>query len=408
MKYYLKLNYFFLFFVISWEPLQAYILKIDGAGRSVILISLVTFLYNIHRKSFSKIITSLPYAYWGIWVLFAFIITIQDYNFDIPYYAFFARLWVPLLVAWIICHEYSINSNKVLKVIFYSLFLCLMIILLIESTGGTARLGGELNANRIGIYAFSFLVVALYRYYRIRADLFHKLILAVLSLLAIIIIFKTGSRSAFAALAILITGQVIINRSRNHLKTIAFFLFGFIILYFAFSFILTNSDIGKRILETTKQAERTGLETGTIFDLFGDRGFFYVYGFEIFTQHPVTGIGLRNFIKYHSGDVEMEPEIMVHLTELGAIGFLLYILFMGWIGIQLFKVRKYDLHKTKKTTELLIITFLCLIFLATTNTYYQVPAIFAIFGIMIGQIDNLKLQVYNNSLDEQENSNLDN
>ncbi len=407
MKEYLKLNYLFLFYVISWEPLQALILKVDGAGRSVFLIAILTLLYNIHRKSFLKIITSFPYIYWGIWVLFAFIVTLQNYNFDLPYYSFFARLWIPLLVVWVISFEFNLDSKKVINTLLYSLLFSLLIIIATESTSKAARLGGELNANRIGLYAFSFLIILMYKYYTIRTDFIRKTFLFLLSSFPIFIIFKTGSRSAFAVLALLIAGQVLINRSKNYLKTFIVFFMGFIFLFFVFTYVIENTDIGKRIVDTTKQAERTGLETGTIFDVFGDRGFFYVLGFEIFLDHPVTGIGLRNFVNYYSGDVEMEPEIMVHLTELGAVGFILFILFNSWIGIELFKVRNFDVYMARRNTELLIITFISMIFLATTNTYHQVPAVFAIFGLMIAHIDDVKLKLYRQELDEKEDIYLD-
>ena len=60
--------------------------------------------------------------------------------------------------------------------------------------------------------------------------------------------------------------------------------------------VLKTTEIGSRLSTITTQAEQhTFLQTETAWDLFGDRGYYYYHGWELFLEAPLTGIGLVNF-----------------------------------------------------------------------------------------------------------------
>jgi O-antigen ligase len=97
---------------------------------------------------------------------------------------------------------------------------------------------------------------------------------------------------------------------------------------------MDHTVLGRRlndIEETSKLYNKTNI---AVFDLLGDRTYYYLKGWELFVKHPVTGIGLRNF-RIKTGSKEtMHSEYMVQLAEGGIIGSFLFILFSFWFLIQ--------------------------------------------------------------------------
>jgi O-antigen ligase len=292
---------------------------------------------------------------------------------------------------WVIDLEFNFNSSKLINVLIISLFLSNLIILLFDEQNPEfkegARLGVGMNANFIGLYSYILVAIILYKFYSLKNSYYTKIILLVACILPIIIIMKSGSRSAFGMLAFLGVGQIIINRSKDFVKSLAIFIVGFIFVFFTLSYVITNTYLGKRILETTRQTEDPVAErTGTIFDKFGDRGIYYVLGYKLFMDQPIRGIGLGNFKNYH-GRAVMHPEIMIQLTELGIIGTILFFLFYTWIGKRLFYMRRYNFSGSIKNTELLIVGLVGLLLWMTTGWLYRVPPAFTLIGVMIAHIN---------------------
>ena len=246
-----------------------------------------------------------------------------------------------------------------------------------------------MDPNRIGLYGVILWSLLLYKYYKFKKKPYSLILLIALSILPIITIFKTGSRSVLGVFVIIIVGIFLIHRSRDFLKSAAIYIVGIVFVLLFFNFVLENTYVGQRLAATGEQAERHSLNTGTIFDKFGDRGLFYIYGAYEFVKSPVFGIGLENFRT--PGGYVMHPEYMVQITELGIVGSILFLLFFGWVGkenlaVLRMKITPFD----RKSIEILTLAFVGILIFGTALWFYKVPIAFTLFGLLIGNIFEIK------------------
>jgi O-antigen ligase len=131
--------------------------------------------------------------------------------------------------------------------------------------------------------------------------------------------------------------------------------------------------------------------SGTIFEKFGDRGQFYVLGFELFKENPINGIGLGNFINYH-GSLVLHSEYMIQLCELGLIGALIFAVFYIWIGKGLSFCWKYG-PDNRKITEAYVAGLLIILFVGFVLFEYANPVIFILLGAIIAYIKNYRREL---------------
>ncbi len=126
--------------------------------------------------------------------------------------------------------------------------------------------------------------------------------------------------------------------------------------------------------------QKSNYAEGTVFEKFGDRGVYYVRGWEAFKDEPITGIGLKNFLHNYWPTV-LHSEFMVHLAELGLIGFILYLLF----NISVFR----SIREAKKTNaSALIYNYLFFVFgaimiSASVLFMYNSMATAIIYGLIL-------------------------
>ena len=190
-----------------------------------------------------------------------------------------------------------------------------------------------------------------------------------------------ASRMGFAGIAALSLGLWILS-SRNE-QTISLPKTFVIVVFIALpiSLLVKTTTLGNRLSETSTQslALSNDYVTGTVFENFGDRGVYYVLGWEAFKDSPVFGIGLRNFKGLYY-DTVMHSEIMLQLAELGLIGFFLFARNLWYLSRDILKLRQLKPNKLHNYLALILVVILLS---ATVLFLYNSVSSAAIFGILL-------------------------
>lgn len=384
----------FVFYALIRIPLHQLAGAIDSAGRmySLLLLFLlvIAFLYSKLRT----LIFKKPIIFWVIWIVYALVNTLtQGLNFDMQVWQFFTFLIAPLALLFFI----SLNYKEMIKYITLSSYLALLIIFFLESSvyykGEGFRLGERINSNEIGLdAALTLLFIILFQ----RVSKMSYLLLFVLAILPSYIILSTGSRSALISLFIIAVFNLLLYLSTNIIKTITLFILLLFIGFFSLNY-LENKSVGFQRLKTTKEEGEIVVKTGTILDNLGSRGIYYVFGWEIFTKNPLFGVGLGNY-KFHN-TYSKQPnhvELMIQLSELGIIGFLLFLVFNLWIAKNLLTIwiRNRNNKELRQNTEFFVVAFITIFSMTFTTYTYRSVYVFATYGLILGHIfDQLKYKI---------------
>lgn len=387
LKDYFRFNYFYIIIILIWEPVQRFILKVDGAGYSITLLSIILLLNLIKNKSFYNIAFKKPLRIYSFWLLYAFVnILIIGQGYDVSSLTFFTQITVSFLLMSVIGLEYKRNKKSILNLLIAGMYLAVLLILLFSTVSFHGRLHGEINANTIGIMA-TILSMLLYLKYIYRSISIY--IFFILMVMPLYIVISTGSRTAFGGVALLLILHFIINRSKSIVVNVTKITLGVLILLIPIIYLFQNSTLGERIMNTTDQSEGMDFQTGNpILDKFGDRGFFYYQGWEVFKEHPIMGIGLGNFKNYNSLDLQQHSEYMIQITELGVIGFLLFVSFYYSLLKNLYSLRLY--YNSKKEIELYVGYILIILVMITATRMYMEWFMFIVLGMVIGLIISTK------------------
>ncbi len=231
MKYFV-FSYLFIFYVLILDPLQALILKIDGAGRLVFLFAI---LIVFECFSMRKKISSKPIIYYFLWLIYMFInSSIKGVKYwDDSYYLLFLNIFLPFTFFWIVLNEAILRFTSILNLIIFSLFVYLVLAVAFNGINYDDRVDSALNANAVGLRAaflifFIFLKCA-YKLVGAETTLY-------LTVFPTLIIFLTQSRTAFGVMLILFVAFFYILWQRSD-RRIRFFFFALSII----SFFLVSS-----------------------------------------------------------------------------------------------------------------------------------------------------------------------
>jgi len=391
MKYF-QIKYLFLFIVCIWAPLQVFILKSDGAQRSIGILMALTILINAAKPNFLQVLLKLPIFYWAIWILYAVVDTFHmGYNWDLPYYSFFIVITTPLVVLWLINEEDYKDREILFNVIIAGLFLRILMIFLFDSSRSydEGRFGDKIDSNDLGISA---VILIVFIYLKFLYKEFKPLVLLALVAFPIYMVVLSASRNALAGLSILFLGHFIINRTKDNFTNITRLVLGGVLIFGMYLFVLNNTYLGQRLTETSEQNSEAEYQydlSGTIFEKFGDRGIFYVQGWELFKEQPITGIGLGNYSRYSFEELVLHSEYMIQLCELGIIGSIIFLLYYGWIIRNIFINWKKKLED-RKITEAFMFGLLIILFMAFSMFQYSNPIYFLLSGSLIAFITQKK------------------
>ena len=278
---------------------------------------------------------------------------------------------------------YKVNPKKIINVIISALYFGLILILVFDQNTDQGRIGSTINSNTIGTLGTITCMLLYINYFKKYMNI---KMLAVLSVIPVYAIISTGSRTAFGGLAFLIALHFFVNRSKHLVVTVFKMLIAVIIMLLPFNYILDNTSLGERILSTTEQSQGMKFETGNaVLDMFGDRGFFYYQGWEVFKDQPLTGVGLEQFKYYNQLELDQHSEYMIQLTELGLIGFVLFFAFY----YLLFKHLKFlnKIRYFKREPELFMGLIIIILLMITATRMYRIWYYFTIVGLAIGYIN---------------------
>jgi O-antigen ligase len=389
LKYYFKYDYLYIFFVIIWHPFQKLILKIDAASYTISLLTIGIIAAHFSKKQFYKLALKKPALIWLIWVIYAFLNTLSNgLGYEDNLVTAFTIIFVPYVLIVIISSLYLKNFKRLLDVLIFSFFVSLSIILFFDYKNLIIdRLSGEVHANETGIMATLLIMLLYLKYFNKWLKFINLLFLSILPLSAILI---TASRTALGGVALLILSHYIINSSKSFFGVIMNFIFGAGILFIPITYLLNNTTIGERILSTTEQSEGLGFESGNfILDNFGDRGVFYYYGWKVFEESPITGVGLGNYRFFNSAGLGQHSEYMIQLAELGIIGFFLFIAFYYQIFKNLAAIKRVS--SNRKEANIYRACIIIILVMITATRMYRVWQLFIIVALCIGFIKKKKI-----------------
>ena len=390
MRNYLKFEYFYIVLILIWLPLNTLVLKFDGAGRSIFLLTLIIILRYFKKREIIKIVMNPPLFIYGIWVLYAFINRLINGNYhdDLPILSFFTLISTPFFLMVIINYCAIKNFERTINVLIFGMYFSLAIALIFSfRTVFYDREVGDINSNTIGI---SSIVLVMLLYLKFYNKKFSTVAFLLFSLIPVIIILTTETRTAFGGLILLIIAHFLIHRSKGIINNILKYVVSLTFLLILLNIIFYNTSLGERILSTTEQAEEAkDLETGIpVLDKFGDRGIFYYLGWQLFMKNPILGVGLNNYIIYTDQGQEQHSEYMIQLAELGIIGFLIFISFYISIFKNLLNIKKIIV--TQKNIEIYSAYIVIILMMITVTRMYNAWNLFPIVGIVTGYITKEK------------------
>ena len=378
------LNYTYVIFVVLWDPLHNTIITLDSKQLGITILTIVVFLINfITSQKFKQFLFSKPIIFWGIWVIFSCInLKISGYNGELPYSSYIIlELFSPFLTMLIVCLELFYNHKKILHTLFavfciYGLFTSFLSTGLGSSTE-EQNLGvlGNLGALNTIFIIFYATLLNTHKWLKTRSLIFY---IAISSSLVIML----ATRKAFGAALIMIIFAFLsqINISiKNFGKLIVLSL----VIIYSVNLVLSNTLMGKRLTNTAEVGQKFNTTDNEALNFLGDRAFYYIEGWNVFLENPLTGIGLNNFTKETETNYRLHSEYMVQLTEGGIIGSAFFLLFYLWIFRNLYKRLK---ENNDKALKVLAGGFIAIIFINLTAWTYAFPHYFTCFGIIIGYL----------------------
>lgn len=372
------LNYTLLAMMLLWPVMQQYVV-FDGAGRIPSFLAIVCFGVNLY---FSKAkIISVPYVFWGLWVVYAIFNTYFKGNtLEEPLF-FYLGLFSNFVVLYIVSLEFRRNRD------YFLLFLsiCLLLYALgtfftIEEYKNSERFQG-FSGNQ-GILNLMFLPAfgALQYQYK---KLSLKVLLFYLAV-ALYFVVVGATRKAIGGIAIMMFIAMLANVDLRSTKTMVFAIIAFVVAYLAFDYMMENTVLGERFEMGEENSENFipyQFRNHWFFRFVGDRAGYYIRGWQYFIDNPWTGIGLRNFAVFDYGKHTLHTEYMVQLTECGIIGSSLYLLFMGWMAYNLLYI---FFNIAKRETLVYAGMYGAILFISFTAWTYSFPIYFIAFGVIIG------------------------
>lgn len=376
------INLAYLVFLIVWQPIKMLTIQIDGKGRIPFVLTLFVLLYNLFANpDVRKLMWKKPFVIWLIWIVYAFVnMMVKGYHFDsnTPLFFLVNKLLIPYLALTLTCHEGVVNRKRLVRLLVFAFaFYCFLGFFFMGRAHSEDDSSLTLG-NALAIYGslLVFLLIAARNEEAMSGFGFTTLVVLVL-----LMIISTATRKAFGVAAILIAfyGLSLVSLKPKNIFFVIVLAIG---AYVGVEYVMDNTYLGERLANTSEQSEsRIDYASDSKFLQFvGDRAPHYVLGWEIFKQHPVTGIGLYNFMHVSGFQERLHTEYMVQFTENGLIGFILFVLYNFWYIKNLNRLRRASENKSKAIIGLGWIV--ALLFLEVTAWTYDMNAAFICSGVV--------------------------
>ena len=369
------------FIVLLWAPLNRWVIGIDGAGRiplALLLLACILLGSKIGTVSLKKPLT--------IYIVFAFYVLINGLVHEsyLNYegngiYVMTVNLLCPVLFLLVVSCIAYYDFDKTLKWITWSLLLYCLLCILFGKMSDDERLGGELNANGMAIYADFAFYCLLLQYMIGKRSLISLLIFSINPIFLIVI---TGSRTGFLLLVIVAVLSILLFYKRGHIGSVFLVVTIAVVLVLGFSYVMNNTVLGERLQNSATQMEGNKYETGTVIDKFGDRGPQFYWSWPYFLEHPVFGIGLANWRNASGFPYVLHSEWLVQYVENGLVALFTYLLFFFTLlkNAMLVSRRLYD--SDKRIMRILIYSLLSVFLLNFASWTYNCYCVFAFYAFV--------------------------
>lgn len=383
---------FAIFILIIWDALKAYLQLSAPLIQAAILIPVILLgVFHNLNNNLLKTVFSRPAIFWLLWIIYAlintFLITGRYYEDNL--FVFVSSVVIAFLLFCFIIASTSNTADLINVLIFsYSVRLLLSFVFDIIGYGAyedIARFGVEFNANVIAFGALFLILLTILRKAGFNS---FRIIDYAMILTAVATIILTASRKNYISLIVIAFGYIYIFRSKdfikNTVKVIAFIL----ILVVFINWTLKNTEMGNRLINVYEKA----VYAEQIEKMFDHRMGYYIYGWQIFKDNPINGIGLRNYPHVNRSPHVLHTEYMVQLTECGLIGAFLFVLFYGYIIKWLFLIRRKIIPYRKITETNLL--FMLTMFILFLNTWiYNLPVMWVLIALSVRFIQETKSSI---------------
>lgn len=388
-----QINYFYLAFVLLWQPLQIAFVQVDGAGRIPFFLTILVFVINyINDPTFKKQILTTPTLFWAIWGIYSSVnLLVHGYYGEIPFLFFLIHsLFTPFLVMLLTSKEVIRNKKHVLQLlsVVFIIYAVLSVTVLGAQTNADSErsLGALWNEGPLTALFIVFFLGLLYvnNWLTIRN-------LIPLILFVFVIIALGGTRKAFGGAILLLATLVISQLTFSPRKIIMMLILaGF--AYCGYTYVMEHTSMGDRFKEGLEVGENTNTTNIKLLNLVGDRATFYITGWQVFSENPVTGIGLGNYMRETGSEYVIHSEYIVQLAEGGLIGTSLFLLFNLGIAKCIYRAwKKYP--KERPVIWMLLGAFIVILFIGVTAWTYSFTRYFMVYGIIIGCLRSFKYEV---------------
>ena len=396
-KLYSYLNYFYIAIAVLWRPLHNTLFTIDGKGRILLFLTIMSFLINCNKNAFKKILFSKPIAFWLLWCIYVTINTLfHGYDNPSTTFLYFAtnNVFCPCMIMAVSAYEYLKSPRLFLKTALVIYLVYTFIGAFVMDIGYVAEEEGAISVNTLGnelalnVMMIIFFAGVLYC---------HKYITlkwtAALIVLAIGIVVVTATRKALGAGVIMIIA-LILSQTKFTFSSFLKLILPIMILYYGIGFIMDNTQMGERFSKLEEQTDQVStmykVEDNVFLRAMGDRAPQYILGTQIFAEHPITGIGLNNFRRVSGFPFVLHSEYLVQICECGIIGSLLFLLFYLVIIRRLTKQINWK-GKGTKIPIMMLGGITALLFVYFTAWSYSFSTYFVVLGCVIGYIYKSKL-----------------
>lgn len=391
MNRYFRPTFITIFIIIIWDALKNYL----NLGQPIIQLAIllpaisIGILDNLKGKLW-KTVFSRPALIWLVWIIYALINTFFLTGYHPSgvqnEFVFISSIVVAYLffLLIIVCKSETKDLLNVLIFAFFCRLLLSVIFDTLEPSGleYIQRFGIEFNSNIIAIGALFLISLILLKYVTYNSLNAFGLCISVVALLTI---FFTASRKTYLALVVLIAGLAYMGRSKYFIKNILLGSLVFIILFFGITWTLANTTVGERMLSSY---ERT-IYAKNVEQMFDHRAGYFVNGWELFKDHPINGIGLKNYPYFNQSTHNLHTEYMVQLTECGLIGISLFVFFYWYIIKWLLLIRT-KIIPYKTIAETYLVLFFVMFFLFLGAWKYNIPIMWVLIALAVRFIKTMQ------------------
>lgn len=390
------LNYFFLAYILIKPGFSFLIYGFDGAGRISIALSLIVLITHINNYEFRKVLFSSSSVIWWFWGIYTSINWFfKRIDPEQTAWIFLGNqiylVWIALVVT---IYEARKDGQSVFKWILGSFVIYVVIGLLFQSNSQyeDSNRQGAILGNTLPLNSLCMFAVACFMY--VKQWLTTKRLIAVL-LLCLAAILLVATRKALGGVFILLFFLLITKYPLHKAKNVFYIGLGFLLLYAGFSVIMDHTVLGERMQNIDEAGENFNTSGIPLLNLLGDRAYFYIRGWELFLEHPLTGIGIGNFVYIDDLELPFHTEYMVQLAENGIVGTILYLSFYISLFKQIFRAKRKHIIGS----EYLICAgwMYTILFISLTAWVYSFIHYYIVIGLVIGYIQKMYLENENTS-----------